>query len=413
MNEPQKILIVIGGGAAGFFCAINAAKNNPLLKVMIVEKSGKLLSKVKVSGGRRCNVTHACFEIEVLSKKYPRGHFFLKKAFHWFNIKDTIEWFEERGVKLKTENDGRIFPSTNSSQTIIDCLLKEAEKYKIEILLNCEVKEISEENNLFKLFTTNSQLLASDYLCIACGGFPKSNQFNWLKQLGHSIEEPVPSLFTFNIPNNTITQLMGVSVSKASVKIVGTKLQEAGPVLITHWGLSGPAILRLSAWGAKELANKNYHFTIHVNWLEHHTENSLREEWILFRQQYASQKMHQKNPFELPNRLWNYLLNQSFIKEEMRWSDITSKQQNQLIKNLTAQEFHIKGKTTFKEEFVTSGGIKLNEIDVNTMQSKIVHNLFFAGEIIDVDGITGGFNFQNAWTTGWIAAKAIAEKSMQ
>ena len=206
---------------------------------------------------------------------------------------------------------------------------------------------------------------------------------------------------------------MGVSVANALVKIIGTKLNESGAVLITHWGLSGPAILRLSAWGAKELSNKNYHFSVHVNWLEKHSENSLREEWILFRQQYGSQKISNKNPFELPNRLWNYLLQQSFIKEDTRWSDITSKQQNQLIKNLTGQEFHVKGKTTFKEEFVTCGGIKLNEIDVNTMQSKIIDNLFFAGEIIDVDGITGGFNFQNAWTTGWIAAKTIVEKSAQ
>ncbi len=413
MNDQQKTLLVIGGGAAGFFCAINVAKSDPSLKVIIVEKSNKLLSKVKVSGGGRCNVTHAFFEIDELSKRYPRGQHFLKKAFHWFNTKDTIQWFEERGVKLKAENDGRMFPVSNTSQTIVDCLLKEANKYRIEILLNCEIKEIGKENNLFQLQTADTRLLTSNYLCIACGGFPKSDQFNWLKQLGHSIETPVPSLFTFNIPNNTITQLMGVSVANALVKIIGTKLNESGAVLITHWGLSGPAILRLSAWGAKELSNKNYHFSVHVNWLEKHSENSLREEWILFRQQYGSQKISNKNPFELPNRLWNYLLQQSFIKEDTRWSDITSKQQNQLIKNLTGQEFHVKGKTTFKEEFVTCGGIKLNEIDVNTMQSKIIDNLFFAGEIIDVDGITGGFNFQNAWTTGWIAAKTIVEKSAQ
>lgn len=413
MNDQQKILIVIGGGAAGFFCAINAAKNNPLLKVMIAEKSGKLLSKVKVSGGGRCNVTHACFEIDELSKRYPRGQHFLKKAFHWFNTKDTVKWFEEKGIQLKTEQDGRMFPVSNTSQTIINCLLKEAKKYKIEVLLNCEIKEISKENNSFQLLIADSRRLTCDYLCIACGGFPKSEQFHWLNKMGHSIETPVPSLFTFNIPNNSITQLMGVSVANASVKIIGTKLIEQGAVLITHWGLSGPAILRLSAWGARELANKNYDFTISINWLQGYSENSLREEWLLFRQQYASYKMHQKNPFNLPNRLWNYLLLQSFIKEDIRWSDITSKQQNQLIKNLTAQAFHIKGKTTFKEEFVTCGGIKLNELEVNTMQSKIVDDLFFAGEIIDVDGITGGFNFQNAWTTGWIAAKAIAEKSVQ
>ena len=297
MNDQQKTLLVIGGGAAGFFCAINVAKNDPSLKVIIVEKSNKLLSKVKVSGGGRCNVTHACFEIDELSKRYPRGQHFLKKAFHWFNTKDTIQWFEERGVKLKAENDGRMFPVSNTSQTIVDCLLKEANKYRIEILLNCEIKEIGKENNLFQLQTADTRLLTSNYLCIACGGFPKSDQFNWLKQLGHSIETPVPSLFTFNIPNNTITQLMGVSVANALVKIIGTKLNESGAVLITHWGLSGPAILRLSAWGAKELSNKNYHFSVHVNWLEKHSENSLREEWILFRQQNGSQKISNKNPF--------------------------------------------------------------------------------------------------------------------
>ncbi len=409
--QGDRGLIVIGGGAAGFFCAINAAKNNPSLKVMIIEKSNKLLSKVKVSGGGRCNVTHACFEIDELIKKYPRGQNFLKKAFHWFNTKDTIEWFKERNVKLKRESDGRMFPETNSSQTIIDCFLKEANKYNVEILLNCEVKEIKNESNSFKLLIPDSQLLTSDFLCIACGGYPKSNQFDWLKKLGHSIEEPVPSLFTFNIPNNKITELMGVSVENATIKIAGTKLQEQAPLLITHWGMSGPAVLKLSAWGAKLLSEKNYHFEITVNWLSSRNENSLREEWIFFREKFASQKIGNKNPFDLPNRLWNYLLKESFIKEDARWAELTSKQQNKLIQILTAQAFQVKGKTTFKEEFVTCGGIKLNEIDANTMQSKIVKHLFFAGEIIDIDGITGGFNFQNAWTTGWIAAKTIAEES--
>lgn len=407
--QGDRGLIVIGGGAAGFFCAVNAARMDPSLKVTIVEKSNKVLSKVKVSGGGRCNVTHACFEINELIKKYPRGQNFLKRSFHWFNTKDTVEWFEERNVKLKTESDGRMFPETNSSQTIIDCLLKEANKYNVELLLNCEVKEIVAENNSFKLTTHDSRLLTCDFLCIACGGYPKSSQMEWLQKTEHSFETPVPSLFTFNIPNNKITELMGVSVDNATVKIVGTKLQEQAPLLITHWGLSGPAVLKLSAWGARSLAEKNYHFEITVNWLGNRNENELRNEWLFFRDQFAAQKIGNKNPFTLPNRLWLHLLRESFIDEGLRWAELTSKQQNKLIQTLTAQAFQVKGKTTFKEEFVTCGGIKLNEIDANTMQSKIVPHLFFAGEIMDVDGITGGFNFQNAWTTGWIAAKTIAE----
>ena len=407
----QQKLIVIGGGAAGFFCAVNAARMNPSLKVIIIEKNNKVLGKVKVSGGGRCNVTHACFEIAELVKKYPRGQNFLKKSFHWFNTANTVEWFQERNVELKTEADGRMFPESNDSQTIIDCLLREATKYNVEMMLNCEVKEIIAENNSFILLTPDSRLLTSDYLCIACGGYPKSSQMDWLPKIGHSFETPVPSLFTFNIPNNKITELMGVSVENATVKIAGTKLQEQAPLLITHWGMSGPAVLKLSAWGARQLADKNYHFEISVNWLGNRNENELRDEWLFFRDRFAAQKISNKNPFELPNRLWLYLLRESFIDESLRWAELTSKQQNKLIQTLTAQAFQVKGKTTFKEEFVTCGGIKLNEIDPNTMQSKIVPHLFFAGEIIDVDGVTGGFNFQNAWTGGWIAAKAIAEIS--
>ncbi len=417
MSNQQKKLIVIGGGAAGFFCAVNAARMNASLKVIIVEKSNKFLSKVRVSGGGRCNVTHNNFDIIELSKCYPRGQNFLKKTLHWFNPKNTIEWFKERGVELKAEADGRMFPITDNSQTIIDCLLKEVNKYGVEILMNKSVEkieflnpknEIRNDEKKFKIHFSNLEFLDSDFLVIASGGYPKSSMFDWLIQTGHTIENPLPSLFTFNIPNNAITQLMGVSVTKATVKIVATKLQQTAPLLITHWGLSGPAVLKLSAYGAKELAAKNYHFNILVNWLNDYDEQTLRSEWNDIRNQYSSQKIINKNPFNLPNRLWLHLLQESDIKEEMRWADVTSAQQNKLIKNLTAQEFAIKGKTTFKEEFVTCGGIKLSEIDANTMQSKIVPNLFFAGEIMDVDGITGGFNFQHAWTSGFIAAKAIA-----
>jgi len=404
----KKKLVVIGGGAAGFFCAVNAARMNPQLQVVILEKQQKLLSKVKVSGGGRCNVTHACFEIEELVRNYPRGAQFLKKAFHWFNTNHTIEWFSERGVTLKTESDGRMFPNTDSSQTIIDCLLNEASKYHVEVITNCAVNTINYQNDIWKIVTTQQNIQAN-FICVAAGGFPSAEKFNWLTQLGHSIEIPIPSLFTFNMPKNNITTLMGVSVNNAQVKLAGSKLQTKGPLLITHWGMSGPAILKLSAWGARELAIKNYQFTILINWLGDISEQALRDDWQDIRREKGNQTLGGKNPFGLPNRLWQYFLLICSINENQKWASITNAEQNKLIQTLTAHSFSVNGKTTFKEEFVTCGGIDLKEIDANTMQSKKVNNLFFAGEVMNIDGVTGGFNFQNAWTSGWIAAKAIAE----
>lgn len=409
--QMQKKLMVIGGGAAGFFCAVNAAAANPLLKVSILEKSTKLLSKVKVSGGGRCNVTHACFEIDELVKRYPRGKNFLKKAFHHFNTMHTAEWFEKRGVALKTEADGRMFPQTNTSQTIVDCLVRAANENGVEIFMNAEIKTISRASEGFILQTADGRTIETDYVCVAAGGYPKSAQFEWLQQLGHTIETPVPSLFTFNIPGNPITSLMGVSVENATVKVAGSKLEQAGPLLITHWGLSGPAVLRTSAWGARELAEKNYDFTILVNWLGNTAEHQVRADWQDLRNRYAAQKLLSKNPFGLPNRLWEHLLASSGVSGDIRWTDLGSKEQNRLIRNLVAAEFRVKGKTTFKEEFVTCGGIRLTEIDANTMQSRKVPGLFFAGEVMDVDGVTGGFNFQHAWTSGWIAGRSIASFS--
>lgn len=407
----SKQLVVIGGGAAGFFCAVNAARLNPQLQVILLEKTSKLLSKVKISGGGRCNVTHACYSIADMIKKYPRGHSFLKKAFHHFFTTDTIEWFAQRNVLLKTEADGRMFPQTNTSQTIIDCLLQEANKYKVDIRMNADVKEIRSAENKgpakFELVFSNGKVIAADYVCIACGGFPKMAQFDWLTKTGHTIEPPVPSLFTFNIPQNNITALMGISVENAVVKIAGTKLQQNGPLLITHWGLSGPAALKLSAWGARELADKSYHFTLYVNWLPEFNENSLKEKIQQLRFDIASQKIINRNPFVLPARLWEYFMKECGINTDLRWADLPAKEQNKLVKVLCGQELEVKGKTTFKEEFVTAGGISLSEIDVNSMQSKLVPGLFFAGEILNIDGITGGFNFQNAWTTGWIAANNV------
>jgi predicted Rossmann fold flavoprotein len=401
---------------------------HPSLEVILLEKTGKLLSKVRVSGGGRCNVTHSCFTISDMVRNYPRGANFLKKTFHQFFTTDTIQWYADRGVQLKTEDDGRMFPVTNSSQTIIDCLMREANKHEVEIRMNADVKSLKYEagdrryevgsmkydevrnsgQGQFTLELSDLRLLTSDFVVVACGGYHKLSHFSWLQQLGHSIAEPVPSLFTFNMPGNAITQLMGVSVPEATIKITGTSLSAKGPLLITHWGLSGPGVLRLSAWGARQLAADNWQFAITVNWLPEYSEQTLREKIQQVRFELASQKIGNRNPFNLPQRLWSYLLQQSGIDEDKRWADLPAKEQNKLIANCCVQEFKVQGKTTFKEEFVTAGGIQLSEVDANTMQSKVVPHLYFAGEILDVDGITGGFNFQHAWTSGFIAAKAIA-----
>jgi predicted Rossmann fold flavoprotein len=416
----KKSLIIIGGGAAGFFCAINAALFNNNLDVIIVEKTNKLLSKVKVSGGGRCNVTHHCFEIAELSKKYPRGASFLKKALHQFNTQHTIDWFATRGVALHTEADGRMFPITNNSQTIIDCLLQEANKLQIKTQLNTNIKKVTKNNHQFELLTNNDAVLQCDYLCVASGGFPKLPMFDWLAQIKNEVKvldsngaikivPPLPSLFTFNMPQNPITVLMGVSVPNVVVKIKGTKFTQQGPILITHWGLSGPAVLKLSAYAAIELHQAQYQFTAVVNWLSAYNETTLQADWRGITQN-VQQLVANHNPFKLPIRLWDYLLQLSGINGGFKWQDVNKEKQNLLIKNLTSYEAVINGKTTFKEEFVTCGGVDLTQVDHNSMQHKTIPNLFFAGEVLNIDGITGGFNFQNAWTTGYVAAKAIAGK---
>lgn len=407
----KKKLVVIGGGAAGFFCAVNAARLNKDLQVILLEKSNKFLSKVKVSGGGRCNVTHNCDSMSDMLKNYPRGAKFLKKAFYQFFTSDCIKWFTERNVPLKAEADGRMFPVSNSSQSVIDCLLKEATKYKVEMHLQAAVQEINvipNSEKKFKLLLANGTNLTADTVCVACGGFPKADQFNWVTKLGHSIEKPVPSLFSFNIPNHPITQLMGIVVENVEVRIPAAKLQQCGPVLITHWGFSGPAVLKLSSWGAVYMQQQNYELNVFVNWLPQYDEQSLKMAFQQLRFDIATLKMVNKNPFSLPTRLWSFLLEQAGINLEIRWADLPARQQNVLIQLLCSSNFLVKGKTTFKEEFVTCGGIKLNEVDAQTMQSKLVPQLYFAGEILDVDAVTGGFNFQNAWTTGFISATAIA-----
>jgi predicted Rossmann fold flavoprotein len=410
----QKVLIVVGGGAAGIFCAVNAARRDRELRVIVLEKSGKLLSKVRVSGGGRCNVTHACFDIGEMAGNYPRGQHFVRKAFHQFFTTDTIEWFASRGVELKTEADGRMFPVSDSSQTIIDCLMKEVNAYRVEIRMHAEVAAVGvggAEGRRFRVVLADGRVLGADYLCVACGGYPKSGMFDWIRDLGHTVEEPLPSLFTFNMPGDAITKLMGISVPQAFVKIQGSKLAEQGPLLITHWGVSGPVVLRLSAWGARQLAEMGYHFAVQVNWLGELSEQKARALLQEQRQERAGQLVPAKNPFGLPQRLWEHFLAVAGIGD-IRWADLPARELNRLVSLLCAGVFPVAGKTTFKEEFVTSGGVKLAEVDPSTLESRRFSGLFFAGEILDVDGITGGYNFQHAWTSGWIAADSVTADSI-
>lgn len=399
----------MGGGPAGLFCAVNAARMNPSLEVIVLEKSGTPLSKLKVSGGGRCNLTHALFDISEMAKRYPRGRSFVRKAFRRFFTTDTVRWFQERGVKIKQEPDGRMFPSTDSSQTIIACLLREAALYQVQVMTNRQVNRLQAADSLWHV-EFEGQRMEADFVCIACGGFPKAAMFSWIQELGHTIETPVPSLFTFNMPGSRITSLKGVTVQDASVKVIGSKLHSRGPLLFTHWGMSGPAILSLSAWGARELAAMQYDFGIRVNWAPGLQEDDVRGLMQSRRLESPGRKIRNGNPFALPQRLWEYTLQQSGIDPELRWGELPAKRLNRLIRDLSAQEFAVRGKTAFKEEFVTAGGIRLSEVDVNTMMSRKQENLLFAGEILDVDGVTGGFNLQHAWTSGFIAACAVSCK---
>jgi predicted Rossmann fold flavoprotein len=402
----SKKLVVIGGGASGFFCAIRAAEMYPDAQITIVEKQHKVLQKVKVSGGGRCNVTHACFKISELVKNYPRGASFLKKSFRHFQPQDVMEWFESRGVSLKIEKDGRVFPQSDSSQSIIDVLLFEIEKRRIQLRLQTEILQIERSKHGFELVTQHQERISCDALFVGSGGHAKAEGFEPIQALGHRIVPPLPSLFTFNLPAHPITAFSGLSVEPVEVKISGTNFKQVGPLLITHWGMSGPAILKLSAFAARELAASQYHQNFIVNWLNT-PEHQIREKWPMIRQQKSNQMMGSKNPFELPARLWQYLLSTSEISEDTKWSELPAKEQNKLIHHLTSSEFTLKGKTTYKEEFVTCGGVDLNEVNPDTMESRLHKGLFFGGEILDVDGITGGFNFQHAWTSGYIAGTHI------
>ncbi len=397
--EGESKVAVIGGGAAGFFAALSAAEHHPSARIVLFEKTAKLLSKVKISGGGRCNVTHHCFSPSALSKHYPRGGKQLKKAFGTFQASDTVAWFESRGVALKTEDDGRMFPTTDSSQTIIDCLIREAERLGVEIRMQAPVRDLVPiEAGGFDL---NGERF--DKVIVATGGSPKRSGLAWIEALGHTVSDPVPSLFTFNMPGEDVTALMGVVVPDALVRIQGTKLSQQGPVLITHWGMSGPAVLKLSAWGARDLAERSYEFSVQINWIGIPNESEAAATMEEAVDEMRKKKVANACPFELPKKFWGYLLARAEIPADAVWLDLGKKAKNKLLNTLLNDVYQVRGKTTFKEEFVTCGGINSGEVDFHTMQSRVVPGLYFAGEVLDVDGVTGGFNFQAAWTTGFVA----------
>ena len=398
----------MGGGAAGFFTAINLAENNPDLKIVILERSSEVLTKVRISGGGRCNITHAEFIPKELTQNYPRGKKELLGPFHTFMTGDTIEWFEKRGVSLKIEEDGRMFPESNSSQTIIDCFLNETKRLGVVILKNHSVKKIKKENESWVISTEKGDFI-SDKLVITTG----SNTKIWklIEGLDHTIIPPVPSLFTFNIQDSRIKNLPGIA-TQASVKVISknkNNLEIEGALLITHWGLSGPAILKLSAWGARDLNELGYQFKIKVNWLLDASEEDAFEKLKVLKEVNSRQTIHKYAQLGVPKRLWQSLLIASGIEETQKWAETTNRQLQKIANQLTQSLFQVNGKSTFKEEFVTAGGIDLKEINFKNYQSKLHKNLYFAGEVMNIDAITGGFNFQNAWTGGFIVAKSISE----
>ena len=399
-------IIVIGGGAAGFFTAINAAEMDRHLKILILERGKEVLTKVRISGGGRCNVTHAEFIPQELVKNYPRGKKELRGPFHSFMTGDTITWFEDHGIELKIEEDGRMFPVSDSSESIINCFLQATEKLKIDILKNQSVQNIEQVDAYWNI-STNKDQFSAEKILLATGSNPKV--WKMLEKLGHSIEPAVPSLFTFNIKDARIKDLPGVS-TYAEIKILGEKLESEGPTLITHWGLSGPGILKLSAWGARQLHDLNYKFDIKVNWLPGKTSEDILEELKELKIQHPKQQASKYAQFDLPKRLWQQLVKASSIEDAAIWADLNKNQLQALSLQLTEAIFKVDGKSTFKEEFVTAGGVNLKEVNFKTFESKLLKNLYFAGEVLNIDAITGGFNFQNAWTGGYLAAQAMTAK---
>jgi predicted Rossmann fold flavoprotein len=403
----NRSIICIGGGAAGYFCAANITELVSGSRTTILEKNSGILSKVKISGGGRCNVTNITSEPQDLVKYYPRGGKELLGPFHRFNTAHTIGWFEKHGVKLKTENDGRVFPVTDNSLTIVDCLISQAEKGNFKLLTKFNADNIFFRDDKWVVTSSDKHTVEAPYLIITSGSSDKI--WDILKKLGHNIITPVPSLFTFNINDKMLKQLPGVSVSNAQCSIDGFNKETQGPLLITHWGLSGPAVLKLSSFAARYLAEKNYKFKLKVNWTEG-DKKDITEILIKRKTEHPHKIIHNDNLFDIPLRLWNMLMKKSGIPEELKWKDLPNKSLNLSADVITASKFNVTGKSTFKEEFVTAGGVDLKEVNFKTMESRLHRNLFFAGEVLDIDALTGGFNFQAAWTTAWIAAESIAEK---
>tara|TARA_B110000093_G_scaffold146416_1_gene158620 strand:+ start:256 stop:1461 length:1206 start_codon:yes stop_codon:yes gene_type:complete len=399
-------IAIIGGGAAGFFAAIHAKENHPQSTVTIFEKSKKVLAKVKISGGGRCNVTNGCTDIKELSEAYPRGNRKLRKAFGTFNTKHTMEWFESRGVALVTQDDNCVFPVSQDSQSIIDCFLNEIKRLEINLEMSKGVKRIESLGEQIEL-AFSEQTLVFDKVIVTTGGSPKRSGLDWLEKLGHQIEEPVPSLFTFNMPNESIRELMGIVIENPSVTIQGTKLKSDGPLLITHWGMSGPAILKLSAFGARILGEMNYEFKTQVNWINVQNTDLVLSGLKAIAADHPNKILSNFRPYMLRERLWHYLIERCGLSKQSTWGQTGKKALNKIVNILTNDVYEVSGKTTFKEEFVTCGGVSLESIDFKTMQSKTCPNLYFAGEVMDIDGITGGYNFQAAWTTAFVAGKLL------
>ena len=407
MNSER--IVIVGGGAAGFFAALACAESRRSAEISILEKTAHFLSKVKISGGGRCNVTHADFDAREFSKRFPRGERALISAFGKFQASDTVAWFENHDVKLKIESDGRMFPMTDSSQTIIDCLLNSAREAGVKLKTNYGVENVAKKSGGgFELALSNGEILSCDKLLLAIGGCRTPALGQLAASLGHSLEPPVPSLFTFHVEIPWLRGLAGISVETVEASVPGTKLRERGALLLTHWGLSGPAILRLSAWGARKLHGENYQFRLQINWLPHLSEEKLAVEFQARRKSQPAKLIVNFPIAPLPARLWEQLVIASGVTRDTRWAAFSGAAQHTLIQQLLRSEFVVIGKSLNKDEFVTCGGVKLNEVNFKTMESKICPGLFFAGEVLDIDGITGGFNFQAAWTTGWIAGRAMA-----
>jgi predicted Rossmann fold flavoprotein len=405
----SKRIVIAGGGAAGFFAALACAEAAPDAEIFIFEKSSHFLSKVKISGGGRCNVTHADFDPREFSKRYPRGERALISPFAKFQARDTVDWFESRGVKLKAENDGRMFPVTDSSQTIIDCLLNSVRRAGIKLKTNCGVETALKKNGGgFQITRSDGEHLSCDKLLLATGGCRTPALGQLAVSLGHQLEPPVPSLFTFHVATPWLRTLAGVSVERIEASVPESKLGERGALLVTHWGLSGPAILRLSAWGARALHAKNYSFSLQINWLPDVDEKTIATELEKRRNSQPAKLVVNWPMAPLPARLWEQLVLAAGLANDLRWSGLSRAGQHQLIQQLLRSEFPVTGKSLNKDEFVTCGGVKLNEVNFKTMESRICPGLYFAGEVLDIDGITGGFNFQSAWTTGWLAGKAMS-----